>query len=78
MKLALVLNPKNSRWLFHKDSTLQNKFHYEIPNTANVLDSADLSENKEAWIEPMYNMVFLDGTIDGVMTCYFNKKGWQG
>ena len=51
MNLALFLNPKNGQWFLHKDSTLEHKFHYEMSNKSNALNSADLSDNEEAWIE---------------------------
>ena len=78
MRLSLILNPKNGRWFLHSDSCLQHEFHYEIPTEASVLGSSDLSDSEEKWVEEMYNMGLSNGTIAGVMTGYFNKKGRQG
>ena len=78
MRLALILNPKNGRWFLHSDSCFEHKFHYKIPTEASVLGSSDLSDSEEKWIEEMYNMGLSNGTIAGVMTGYFNKRGRQG
>ena len=78
MRLALILNPKNGRWFLHSDSCLQHEFHYKIPTEASVLGSSDLSDSEEKWVEEMYNMGLSNGTIAGVMTGYFKKKGRQG
>ena len=62
----------------HSDLCLKHKFHYEIPKDANVLGTANLTDSHEVWIEEMYKMGLSNGTIAGVITGYFNKKGSQG
>ena len=78
MQISLVLHPMSGRWFLHSDSCLKHKFHYEIPKDAIVLGAANLTDSHEAWIEEMYKMGLSNGTIAGVMTGYFNKKGSQG
>ena len=78
MRISLVLNPVNGRWFLHDNTNLEHTFHHKIPPKASVLDATDLSKDEEAWIEEMYKTGLSNGTISGVMTCYFSKHGKEG
>lgn len=68
----------NGRIYLGTDSVLTHKFHHQLPPEANTLTQSDLNDSEEAWVEQMYRMGLTNGTIAGVMTGYFNKKGTSG
>lgn len=78
MKLVIVMSQTNNRFYLHESSNLDHKFHFEMAEEANILTADVLNDNEEAWIQQMYESGLPNGSIAGIMTGFFNKKGHKG
>jgi len=78
MNIKLAMLRKTGQWFIRSSSNLTHKNHAPETAESHQLEEHDLSPDDLSWVEEMYESGLSNGTIAGILTAVFEKKGKSG